>query len=85
MCSFKILSYDYNNLSSMKDKCCRRRRSLSHYCIKCMNDRDTKRLKRSLLNEQLKLSMIKEANKCTPGKYSSKCEKCPIIQNCDKM
>ena len=29
--------------------------------------------------------MIKEVNECTHGNYSSKCEKCPIIQNSDKM
>jgi len=73
MCSY------YNNLSYMKDKCCRHERSLSHYKVKC------KRLKRSLLNEQIKLSMIKEANKCSNGNHSSKCEKCPIIQNSDKL
>jgi hypothetical protein len=66
----------------MKDKCCRDERSLSHYSVKCMNDRDTKR---SLLNEQIKLRMLKEANECTYGNFSSKCEKCPIIQNSDKL
>ena len=45
----------------MKDKCYRHERSLSHYSVKCMNDRDTKRLKRCLLNEQIKLSMLKES------------------------
>ena len=64
----------------MKDKCCRHERSPSHYSVKCMNDRDTKRLKRSLLNEQIKLSMLKELNECIYGNFSSKCKKCPIIQ-----
>ncbi len=45
----------------MKDKCCRHERSLSHYSVKCMNDRDTKQLKRCLLNEQIKLSILKES------------------------
>ena len=70
------LDVESPNLSCMKDKCCRHE---THYRVKC------KRLKRSLLNEQIKLSMTKEVNECTHGNYSSKCEKCPIIQNSDKL
>ena len=67
----------------MKDKCCRHKLPLSHDCVKCIKYKDSFRLKRSLLNEQLKLSILKEV-KCIHGNDSSKCEKCSM-QDSDKM
>ena len=66
----------------MKDNCCRHKLTLSHDCVKCIKYKDSKQLKRSVLNEQLKLSMLIEV-KCIHGNDdSSKCEKCSIS---DKM
>jgi len=68
----------------MKDNCCRHKLRLSHDCVKCINYKDSFRLKRSLLNEQLKLSVSIEV-KCIHGNDSSKCEKCSILKDSDKM
>ena len=67
----------------MKDKCCRHKWLLSHDCVRCINYKDSKQLKRSLLNDELKLRLLIEV-KCIHGNDSSKCEKCSI-QDSDKM
>ena len=68
----------------MKGKCCRHKRFLSHDCVKCIKYKDSKQLKRSVLNEQLKLSMLIEVI-CIHGNDSSKCEKCSILKDTDKV
>ena len=68
----------------MKDNCCRHKLLLSHDCVKCIKYKDSFRLKRSLLNEQLKLSVSIEV-KCIHGNDSSKCEKCLILKDSVKM
>ena len=81
--NFVIIIYDNNNFSYIEDKCCRHKRLLSHDCVKCIKYKDSKQLKRSLLNDELKLRLLIEV-KCIHGNDSSKCEKCSI-QDSDKM
>ena len=62
----------------MKDKCCRHKRLLSHDCVKCIK---CKRLKRSLLNEQLKQS---NQMLCIHGRRHNTCGDC-IRRTNEKM